>query len=211
MTLARPIRTRTTPEEYLRYEYEAQERHEYRDGEVTAMAGSTPPHSLIIANLIREAGNALRGKPCHVYDSNLRVRSIRRSLYTYPDATVICGEPQFDSLDKRRQTVINPRLVIEVLSPSSEGDDRGEKFARYSGIDSLQEYVLVSQVTPKVETFLRQEGGAWLYYSFEGLEAVAKLRSIEVDLSLAEVFAGVEFPATDSPERTVGEQASEAL
>lgn len=194
MTLARPIRTRATPEEYLRYEYEAQERHEFRDGEVTAMAGGTPPHSLITMNCGGSLWGRLSGSGCRIYDANLRVRSVQKALYTYPDLTIVCGEPQFDSLDTRRQTVINPKVIIEVLSPSSEGDDRGEKFDRYRGIESLAEYVLVSQTLPKLETFLRQQGGAWLYHCFEGLEAVAKLRSIEVDLPLAEVFAGVEFP-----------------
>lgn len=200
MSLAEPIPARTTSEEYLRYEYDAEFRHEWRDGVVTMMAGGTPQHSLIIANIIRELGNGLKGKPCRVYESNLRVRSVRRSLYTYPDATVICGAAQFDPEDTRQQTVINPKLVIEVVSPSSEGDDRGEKFGRYRGIDALEEYVLISQTMPKVETFLRQEGGAWLYHATEGLSATARLRSIDVGLPLAEVFAGVEFPpAPESP------------
>src|SRR5688572_22245330 len=103
MSLAEPIRTRATPQEYLRYEYEAEFRHEWRDGEVIAMAGGTPPHSLIIANIIRELGNGLKGKPRRVYESNLRVRSVRGALYTYPDATLICGAPQFDPADTRQQ------------------------------------------------------------------------------------------------------------
>lgn len=195
MTLAQPNQTRATPEVYLRYEYDATERHEYRDGEVVAMAGGTANHALIIMNVGGELRSRLKGKPCRVYDSNLRVRSVRRSLYTYPDATVICGEPQFDPADKRGQTVINPKVIIEVVSASSEGDDRGEKFDRYRGIESLEEYVLVSQTTPKVETFLRQTGGAWLYHVTEGRDATATLRSVAVELPLTEVFAGVEFSA----------------
>lgn len=195
MTLAQPTTTRATPQEYLRYEYDAEFRHEWRDGQVVAMAGGSPDHSLVIANFIREAGNGLRGKPCRVYDSNLRVRDRRTTLYTYPDATVICGERQFDPKDERRQTVLNPTVVVEVLSPSSEGDDRGEKFNRYRSIDSLQEYVLVSQSSPKIETFLRQEDGSWVFRAYEGPDAISRLVSVDIELPLAEVFAGIEFPA----------------
>ena len=194
MTAANPVRTRATPEEYLRYEYDATEQHEYRDGEVVAMAGGTPPHSLITMNCGGSLWGRLKDSGCRIYDANLRVRSVRKALYTYPDLTIVCGEPQFDPKDARKQTVINPKVVIEVLSPSTEGDDRGDKFDRYRGIESLEEYVLVSQTTPKVETFLRQPGGAWLYHATEGLDATALLRSVGVELPLAEVFAGVEFP-----------------
>ena len=194
MTLAQSTKTaRATPQEYLRYEYDAKFRHEWRDGQVVAMAGGSPDHSLITANLIGEMHRRLRGSSCRVYDSNLRVRDRRTTLYTYPDLTVICGEREFDPKDERRQTVLNPTVVVEVLSPSSEGDDRGEKFARYRDIDSLREYVLVTQTAPIVEVFLRQDDGSWVFRAYEGLDAVAKLASVNVELPLAEVFAGIEF------------------
>lgn len=191
------------PEEYLRHEYEADERHEWRDGIVTPRQGGPAEHSLICANFLGAVRDQLKGSGCRLYESNLRVRSVLKLLYTYPDATIICSEPQFDPQDVRRQTVINPKVVIEVLSPSTEGDDRGDKFARYRGIDSLEEYVLVSQTSPNVETFLRRPDGAWLYHCTEGLEATATLRSVAVELPLAEVYAGVEFaPRPDeAPER----------
>jgi Uma2 family endonuclease len=194
MTLAQPIRSRATPQEYLRYEYDAEERHEWRDGEVVAMAGGSPDHSLVIANFIGTLHGRLRGSPCRVYDSNLRVRDRRTTLYTYPDLTVICGEREFDPKDERRQTVLNPTVLIEVVSPSSEGDDRGEKFNRYRDIPSLQEYVLVSQVMPQIQTFLRQPEGAWLLRVYEGMDAKAQLASLNVEVPLGEVYAGVEFP-----------------
>ena len=192
---ADPIHShRFTIEDYLRLESDAVEKHEYRNGEIVAMAGGSPQHSLIIANLIRETGNRLKGKPCRVYDSNLRVRVSPTGLYTYPDLLVICGEPQFDPRDTRRTTVINPRTIVEVLSPSTEAYDRGDKFRQYLRIDSLREYVLVSQARPFVESFYLQADGTWLFAPVSGLETAAKLRSLDVDLPLAEAYVGIEFP-----------------
>src|SRR5438105_5763209 len=130
---------RFTIDEYLRLEASAKQRHEYRNGQIIAMAGGSPEHSLIIANVIRELGNHLKGKPCRVYDSNLRVRIPRTPLYTYPDVSVICGETQVDPQDPGRTTATNPRLIVEVLSSSTEADDRGEKFRRYRSLESLDE------------------------------------------------------------------------
>ncbi len=175
-------------------EQDSQEKHEHRDGEVLLMAGGTADHSLIRANIIREVGNRLKGKPCYVYDSNLRVRIARKVLYTYPDASVICGPRQTDPNDPAGQTVTNPRVIIEVLSESTEGYDRGEKFDRYRQLDSLEEYVLVSQATPRIETFLRQAEGTWLLTAVSGRDATAKLRSLEIDLPLREAYGGIEFP-----------------
>ena len=193
-TLAQPIQAKITPAEYLRYEYDAKLRHEWRDGTVTVMQGGSPDHSLIIANLIAGLHAGLRNSGCRVYDSNLRVRDRRTTLYTYPDLTVICGPREFDPKDERQQTILNPKVVVEVLSPGSEGDDRGEKFNRYRDIESLDTYVLVSQAAPRVETFARHADGAWLLRVHDGLEAVARLDSLEVELPLAEVYDGVTFP-----------------
>jgi Uma2 family endonuclease len=186
--------SRYSIEEYLRLDAEAVEKHEYRDGEIIAMAGGSFEHSLIIANLIREVGNRLKGGPCRVFESNLRVRLARSTLYTYPDVSVICGEPQFAPEDRNRTTVVNPRVVIEVLSPSTEAYDRGEKFRRYLMLESLQEYVLLSQHTPLMETYFRGGEGTWLFTPAAGLDAVGKLRSLDIELPLTEVYAGVQFP-----------------
>jgi Uma2 family endonuclease len=183
-----------TLEEYFRFERTALEKHEFRDGQIIAMSGGTYEHSLIIANTIGELRQQLKGKPCKVADSNLRVRITKTVLYSYPDALVICGDPQFDPLDSARTTITNPKVVVEVLSPSTESYDRADKFVQYLRLESLQEYVLVSQQTALVEVFLRQEEGAWKLFFFEGREATAKLQSIGVNLPLSEVYAGIEFP-----------------
>ena len=202
---ALPHPTRTAPRlytaaEYLELEYDADERHQWMDGVITrmgdivGMAGGTHDHSLIIANVIREVGNRLKGTPCRVYDANLRVRDRRTTVYTYPDATVICGPAEFDPEDRNRTTVLNPKLVIEVLSPSSEADDRGAKFERYRESDSLEEYVLVSQRVPLVETFQKPADGMWRFDWTRGLEGAVPLRSLGIELPMAEIFAGVTFP-----------------
>ncbi len=189
--------TRSTIEQYLLLEASAQTRHEYRDGQIIAMAGGSPEHSLIIANIIRELGNRLKGSTCRVYDSNLRIRVPRTPLYTYPDATVICGEIQFDPHDAKRTTAANPRVIIEVLSASTEADDRGEKFRRYLSLESLQEYVLVSQVRPWVETFTRLPDGARRFATASGLDANVTLSTLQLHLPLSEIYANLQLPPDD--------------
>ena len=193
MTLPQPVQ-RLTPEQYLRHESDSAVRHEYYHGEVFAMAGGSPDHSLITANVCGELRARLKGTPCRVYESNLRVRVRRTTLYTYPDVTVLCGERQFDPLDVNCETVVNPSLIVEVLSPSTESWDRGGKFQNYRQIESLREYVLVSSDKPLVETFLRQGDGTWIYDPAAGPEATAALNSLGVQLPLAEVYAGAELP-----------------
>ena len=186
---------RYTVSEYLAFERSAHERHEYRNGEILAMTGGSYRHSLILANLIGELRNALKGKPCRALESNLRVRIPRTPLYTYPDASVICGEPQIDPNDDGLETVTNPRVILEVLSPSTEAYDRGEKFTRYRQLESLEEYVLISQDVPRVEVFFRQADGTWLFSAFSGLEARAKLAGLGIEIPLAEIYAGAEAEA----------------
>ena len=185
---------RYTVEEYLRLEKDSTEKHEYRDGEIVAMAGGTYEHSLITANVVGELRTRLKGKPCRALESNLRVRFGRSLLYSYPDATVLCGAPEFDPHDPSRMTVLNPRLVVEVLSPSTEAFDRGEKFDRYRQIESLQEYLRGVQDRADVQTFFRQPDGTWLFTAAAGLDSAIKLRSLEIELPLGEVYAGVTFP-----------------
>lgn len=198
MTLPQPV-IRCTPEEYLRREHDAAEKHEYYHGEVFAMSGGTFEHSRITANVIRELGNRLVGTPCGVQESNLRVRVPRTTLYTYPDASVLCGDPQFDPLDTGRRTLTNPTLLVEVLSPSTESWDRGGKFDNYRLIDSLREYVLISWDAPRVETYQRQPDGKWVFAAALGLSAAALLNSIHVELPLAEVYRGVSLPEQAHP------------
>jgi Uma2 family endonuclease len=194
MTTGSAERRLHTVEEYLRLEREAEERHEFRDGDIVDMAGGSVVHSLLIANCIGTLGRFLKGGPCRVYDSNLRVRIKRRSLYSYPDATIVCGPPQVDHDDPFGETVVNPTLVLEVLSPSTELYNRKTKFDRYRELGSFQEYVLVSQDMPRIETYFRHPDGGWAFDVGVELEAVVKLRSVGVDLPLAEIYAGVDFP-----------------
>jgi Uma2 family endonuclease len=189
-----PEGQRLTLAEYFRFDLESEVKHEFRDGEVVAMAGGTGEHGLIIANVIGEVRGRLKGKPCRVYSGDLRIAVNPGTRYVYPDASVICAAVEYDPADAVRQTATNPRLIVEVLSPSTEAYDRGEKFRRYLRIPSFEEYVLVSQAVPVVETYTRQPDGTWAFRVFEGLDAVARMRSVEIDLPLAEVFAGVEFP-----------------
>lgn len=184
-----------TPEEYLRREYEASERHQYYRGEIFAMSGGSPAHSLITANVIREVGLRLKGKSCRVYESNLRVRIPRTTLYTYPDASVVCGPLQFDPLDKRQQSILNPTLIVEVLSPSTEAWDRGGKFESYRQIESLREYVLVASQQALIETYFRQAGGTWIYAVADETGSVVHFNSVAIELPLADVYDGADFPA----------------
>ena len=196
-TAAAPPRRRMTIDEYLRFEFDAEYKHEYANGEIIDKTGSTGEHSLIAANLGGELGNALKGKPCRVYDSNLRVRIHNKAFYHYPDLQVICGEIQHDPDDHRHMSALNPRLIVEVLSPSTEAYVRGNKFRRYREIPSLREYVLVSQSEALVETFFLQEDGTWALATFQGIEAAARFRATDVTVPLTEIFAGVTF---DIPE-----------
>lgn len=183
-------------EEYFRIERNSAVKHEFRDGEIIDMSGGSLEHSLIIANVIGEIGSRLEGSPCRVYDSNLRVRIARKLRYACPDVTVICREPQLDPDDPSGTTVVNPRLVVEVLSPATELYDRGEKLRRSVEMESLQEYVMVAQDEARVETLFRQQEGTWLFAAACGIESTARLRSLNVDLPLRELYAGVTFPAT---------------
>lgn len=194
MTRSAPFKRRFTVDEYLRIERDSTEKHEYRDGEIVAMAGGTVAHSRIMANCIAAWWNRLRGGPCAPFDSNLRVRIARRTLYSYPDVTVICGPPELDPDDTRGETVTNPRLVGEVLSPSTESYDRRTKFDRYRQLESFREYVLVSQDTPRVETFYRRDDDTWVFAVATGLDGTIRLSSLAIDVPLSEVYAGVEFP-----------------
>jgi Uma2 family endonuclease len=157
-----------------------------------AMAGGTLRHSLIATNLARELGNRLQGGHCVPFNSDLRVKVEATGLWTYPDLSVICGPPQFAA--GTDDTVINPTVLVEVLSESTEAYDRGRKFDHYRQIPSLQEYLLVSQAEPRIDHFVRQAEERWLLSSAVGLEGNLALPSLQISISLAEVFAKVVFP-----------------
>ena len=160
---------RLTPEQYLEVERAAQFRSEYYNGRMYAMSGGTHPHAIVIGNLARELGVALKKGPCVVTTSDMRVRVSKTGLYTYPDIVVVCDPPRYG--DGRHDTVLNPALIVEVLSPSTEAYDRGFKFAQYRTLESLQEYALVSQSEPRVEIFRRQPSGDWLLSESAGIDS----------------------------------------
>jgi Uma2 family endonuclease len=183
--------------EYLRLEAQASEKHEFHDGRIYAMACGTYRHSQVVTRVLVGLFNRLQGKQCQPTDSSTRVATRPGRNYMYPDVTVICGPAQFDPNDRNQTTITNPTLVVEVLSEGTEAYDRGKKFERYREAETLKEYVLVLTTEPRVETFLRQGDGTWLFTSYSGLDAVTRLRSLEMDLPLAEVFGGIEFSGSD--------------
>jgi Uma2 family endonuclease len=184
-----------SPQEYYRIERDAEWKSEYFDGEMFAMAGGSPMRSLTKANVIRALGNALqrRGSSCRAFDSDLRVRVPKTGLRTYPDASVICGPLNYDEEDDAKQTVTNPTLIVEVLSPSTESYDRGTKFTHYQSIPTLKQFVLVSLESAQVESFLRMDDGTWQYARVSEPEEIVTLSSIDVTIPLAEIYQGVEF------------------
>ena len=185
-----------SPDEYLAIERQAPYRSEYYAGEIFAMAGGSPRHSRIKTNVLTQLNLRLQNQPCTPYDSDLRIRVPETNLYTYPDASVICGDLEFD--DEQNDTVLNPTLIVEVLSPSTEAYDRGMKFDQYRRLESLREYVLVSQDAPRIERFLRNDDGTWNLAVVNGLEESVNLLSIGVTLPLAEVFLKVDFASKES-------------
>lgn len=188
-----PVETqRYTVEEYLRMEEKAAERHEFHDGEILAMSGGTYRHSRIIANSIYLLGDRLRTTGCAPLESKMRVRIAGSRTYLYPDISVACGTPQFDEDDRNSTTIINPRVVVEVLSDGTELYDRGRKFDLYRRVPSLEEYVLISQHTSLVQTFFRQNNGGWLFNAWEGKGKAVTLRSLAVSLPLDDIYYNVQ-------------------
>jgi Uma2 family endonuclease len=184
-------RPRLTPEEYLAIERQAETRSEYLDGEMFAMTGGSLHHNLIVSNLVRELSLQLKKRPCQVYPSDLRVHIPATGLYTYPDVIVVCGEPRLE--DQHLDSLLNPTLIVEVLSPTTEAYDRGKKFEHYQTIQTLSEYVLVSQDSFRVEQYLRQDGNRWLLTTTAGLDGRVALPSVQCELALAEIYDKVKL------------------
>lgn len=182
-------------EAWLAMEARMEGRHEYAQGEVFAMAGGSARHASLAHNLARRFGNALEGRPCRVWGSDLGVFLPIDEAFVYPDVTLSCGTPEFG----RGQRLLNPSLVVEVLSASTEGYDRGLKFDRYRKLPSLTDYLLVSQHEPKVDHFQRGAGQLWLYRQVAGLDAVLELPNQGITLALAALWEGVaELPLEPS-------------
>ncbi len=180
-----------TEAEYLEFERTDEFKHEFMDGDVFAMTGASEAHNLISGNLMMLLKIQLRGRPCKVYPSDMRVQVKSAKMYAYPDLSIVCGEAQL--VDEKGDMLVNPTVVIEVLSPSTERFDRGEKFQRYRKLPSLQEYVLISQDSPRIERFLRRDDGQWIFTDVIGLDATITLPSIDCELALADVYEQVTF------------------
>ena len=192
--MAEPVlRTEMTEVEYLTFERGSPEKHEYVDGEVFAMSGGTGDHAAIAANLMGELRNQLFGRGCRVLTSDMRIKIPGAGRYVYPDASVVCTPPEYT--DETLDTLINPQVVVEVLSESSEAYDRGEKFEAYQTIPSLTSYVLASQTKARLEVFTRQDDGGWLLRSY-GPGEHAVLTSIECSIDVDRVYTDVITAAT---------------
>ena len=181
-----------SPDDYLRLEGEAFEKHEYYFGEIRAMAGASYAHNRICANITVSIGGQLRGKSCSVVGSDQRLQILNGSAYVYPDVTVVCGPPSFNE-SRKPETLLNPTLLVEVLSDSTADKDRSEKFMLYRQIPSLQQYLMLDSRTCLAELYTRQSNGSWLFTEFQDLAAVLDLNSVGCPVPLAEVYAGVEL------------------
>lgn len=180
-----------SPEEYLVREESAETRSEYVDGVIVAMAGSSFAHQRITTNVTVFLDSKLRKKGCHVLPTDMKVRVESVNKFYYPDVTVVCNNPEF--YKERKDTIVNPQLLIEVLSPKTEAADRGEKFFAYQTLSSLLEYVLISQDKHLVETFTKQSDGSWRYLATIGLDSVIDLQSVGAELSIREIYDLVEI------------------
>jgi Uma2 family endonuclease len=185
-------------DEWLAAERERLEgRTEFVDGEVFAMAGGSREHNLITTNIVGELRAQFKGRPCCVYSGDLKVKVGAAEAGAYPDVMAICGEHRY--LDDKRDVVTNPTLIVEVLSDSTEAYDRGDKFALYRGLPSLNAYLLVAQNRVRAELYERQADGNWLLRVFDDLSGTVPLAPVDATLALAEVYDKVELPATHAP------------
>ena len=183
-------KTYLTPEEYITFERKALTKHEYLSGEIVAMSGASFAHNFITGDIFGELRTQLQGGKCKAVTSDMRVKVSETGSYFYPDVVVFCGEPQAE--DNISDTLLNPTVIIEVLSPSTEARDRGEKFWHYQHLASLQEYVLVFQDRVRVEHHVRA-GNDWLRTEFRELEDIMLLASIECELCFRDIYSSVDL------------------
>lgn len=184
--MSHPAKTYITPEEYLALERQAEYKSEYCDGEIFAMTGASRKHNLLALSIGGKLYAQLLERPCEVYSGDMRVHVPASGLYTYPDVVVVCGEPRFEGDDV--DTLLNPTLVVEVLSKSTARYDRTNKFTDYRSISSFAEYLLVAQDEYRVEQYAKQDGGQWLLTEYRSLEDVIRLDSIRCSLLLKEIY-----------------------
>ena len=187
-----------TAAEYLAFERKSEERHEYYDGEIFAMSGASRRHNLVTVNISGELRQQLKGRPCETYSADMRVFVPATGLYTYPDVVVVCGEPQFQ--DDEFDTLLNPTVIIETLSPSTERYDRGQKFWHYRSIASLQHYVLAAQDEYCVDCYTKEADGRWFLHDARALaHDTVELTAIQCRLAMSEIYDKVTLPPASFP------------
>ena len=180
------IKPYVSPEEYLRLERQSEYKSEYVNGEIFAMTGASLKHNLVAGNIFGELRQQLKGRECQAYVNDMRVKVTATGLYTYPDVVVVCGEPEFE--DKYVDTLLNPTILVEVLSQSTERYDRIAKSSYYRTLNSLTEHLLVAQDEARLEQYVKQANGQWLLFEFTSLEMVVELPSIGCTLALRDVY-----------------------
>ncbi|MGE0127435.1 MAG: Uma2 family endonuclease [Blastocatellales bacterium] len=195
---ALPKKERYTLEEYLELEKNSEEKYEYFDGEVFAMAGGSPNHVRISRNVCNKLSQKLEDRDCEAFPSDMRIKVPAAFPYRYPDVSAVCGERIFEEV-LGQQMLVNPILIVEVLSPSTAAYDLGEKFTAYQSIESFREYLLISQSRPHIIHYVRQSKGKWLRSEVDGLNNEIVLESLNVTLSLKDIYQDVEFQTEQPP------------
>ena len=180
-----------SPEEYLEAERAALEKHEYSQGEIFAMSGASLKHNKIFSNLFRDIAFKIKGKGCRPYGSNLRIHIPKNTLFTYPDISIICGEP--DLTDDKFDTATNPSVIIELLSKSTRNYDKGEKFTLYRDIDSLQEYILVDTEKVYVEKHIRNADNSWQITEYKTLDSSFIITTFSLSFLLKDIYEDLSF------------------
>jgi Uma2 family endonuclease len=193
--MATQIQPRFTPEQYLALERKADYRSEYVNGYIFAMAGASREHNLIAGNTFGELHAQLKGRPCEAHVSDMRIKVSETGLYTYPDVVALCGEPRLE--DAQMDTLLNPTVIVEVLSESTEAYDRGDKFAHYRRLESLTDYVMIAQDKVRVEHYVRQ-GEQWVLTEISDPDGRLRLSSIDCSIALREIYDKVPFPEVEA-------------
>ncbi|HEX7318113.1 MAG TPA: Uma2 family endonuclease [Pyrinomonadaceae bacterium] len=185
---------RYTLEEYFELERTSEERFEFWDGEVFCMSGGSSAHERIIRSMLVHLTNRIGSRGCEAFTSNIRIKVPSAPPYRYADVSALCGEAQFEEIGGV-EALVNPQLIVEVLSPSTEAYDRGDKFIHYKSIPTLREYLLVAQHRPHVTRLFKQEDGLWIHTDVNDLESTLTLTSLDCELPVGEIYAGVSFDA----------------
>ncbi|HEY9705719.1 MAG TPA: Uma2 family endonuclease [Allocoleopsis sp.] len=189
-----------SPEEYLELETKAINRSEYINGEIFTMAGGSANHNKITGNFYASLNFAMRGKDYEVYMADVRLWIAKRNIYTYPDVMIISGEPEFAL--GRKDTITNPLIIAEILSNSTVNYDRGEKFKMYRNIPSFKEYILIAQTEMYIEQFYQNEKNQWVFSEYEGENAILRLKNVDFEISLKEIYDKIKFVNLNNDEQT---------